>query len=73
MLQILKPARLEPVLRNKRSHCNEKPMHRNKDPTQSKINKSLKKNKKTFKCIKIKVFATASLDLDSTSVSDLIP
>ena len=29
--QLLKPARLEPVLRNKRSHCNEKPAHRNKE------------------------------------------
>ena len=26
---LLKPARLEPVLRNKRSHRNEKPAHRN--------------------------------------------
>ena len=25
--QLLKPACLEPVLRNKRSHCNEKPVH----------------------------------------------
>ena len=29
--QLLKPARLEPVLRNKRSHCNEKPAHRNEE------------------------------------------
>ena len=29
--QLLKPARLEPVLRNKRSHHNEKPAHRNKE------------------------------------------
>ena len=29
-LQLLKPACLEPVLRNKRSHSNEKPMHSNK-------------------------------------------
>ena len=28
MPQLLKPARLEPVLRNKRSHRNEKPVHR---------------------------------------------
>ena len=27
--QLLKPAHLEPVLRNKRRHCNEKPAHRN--------------------------------------------
>ena len=27
MLQLLKPARLEPVLCNKRSHQNEKPVH----------------------------------------------
>ena len=27
--QLLKPARLEPVLHNKRSHDNEKPVHRN--------------------------------------------
>ena len=29
MPQLLKPARLEPVLRNKRSHHNEKPAHGN--------------------------------------------
>ena len=28
---LLKPARLEPVLRNKRSHRNEKPVHRNEE------------------------------------------
>ena len=28
--QLLKPARLEPMLRKKRSHCDEKPTHRNK-------------------------------------------
>ena len=29
--QLLKPVSLEPMLHNKRSHCNEKPMHRNKE------------------------------------------
>ena len=29
--QLLKPAHLEPVLHNKRSHCNEKPAHRNEE------------------------------------------
>ena len=29
--QLLKPARLEPVLRNKRSHRNEKPVHCNEE------------------------------------------
>ena len=29
--QLLKPTRLEPVLCNKRSHCNEKPVHCNKE------------------------------------------
>ena len=29
--QLLKPARLEPMLRNKRSHCNEKPAHHNEE------------------------------------------
>ena len=29
--QLLKPARLEPVLRNKKSHCNEKPTYRNEE------------------------------------------
>ena len=29
--QLLKPTRLEPVLHNKRSHRNEKPVHRNKE------------------------------------------
>ena len=37
--QLPKPACLEPVLRNKRSHHNEKPAHSNKDPMQPKINK----------------------------------
>ena len=59
--QLLKPARLEPVLRNKRSHLNEKSMHRNKeqpplattreslraatDPMQPKINKFILKKR----------------------------
>ena len=29
--QLLKPACLEPMLHNKRSHCNEKPVHRNEE------------------------------------------
>ena len=29
--QLCKPTRLEPVLRNKRSHRNEKPAHRNEE------------------------------------------
>ena len=37
--QLLKPARLEPVLRNKRSHHSEKPTRSNEDPTQPRINK----------------------------------
>ena len=31
MPQLLKPARLEPMLHNKRSHCNEKPAHHNEE------------------------------------------
>ena len=31
VLQLLKPAHLEPVLRNKRSHCSEKPVHHNEE------------------------------------------
>ena len=31
VLQLLKPAHLEPVFHNKRSHCNEKPTHRNEE------------------------------------------
>ena len=31
VLQLLTPARLEPVLRSKRSHCNEKPAHHNEE------------------------------------------
>ena len=38
--QLLKPAHLEPVLCNKRSHLNEKPAHRNEDPMQPKLNKN---------------------------------
>ena len=37
--QLLKPTRLQPVLRSRRSHRNETPAHRNEDPTQPKINK----------------------------------
>ena len=44
MPQLLKPLRLEPVLRNKRGHCSEKPAHCNEDPMQPKI-----KNKKIYK------------------------
>ena len=33
------PACLEPVLRGKRGHLNEKPAHRNEDPMQPKVNK----------------------------------
>ena len=38
MLQLLKPACLEPVLCNKRSHCDEKPARSNEDPTQPEKN-----------------------------------
>ena len=31
VLQLLKPVRLEPVLRNKRSHRSEKPVHHNEE------------------------------------------
>ena len=31
VLQLLKPTCLEPVLHSKRSHCNEKPVHRNEE------------------------------------------
>ena len=63
MPQLLKPACLEPLLRNKRSHCNEKPVHRNEalpplaaaresprsneDPTQPK-NKKINLKKKVL-------------------------
>ena len=44
--QLLKPVRLEPVLRSKRSHRGEKPACDNKDPTQPKINKLINFKKK---------------------------
>ena len=31
MPQLLKPAHPEPMLHNKRSHCNEKPVHHNEE------------------------------------------
>ena len=31
MPQLLKPVHLEPMLRNKRSHCNEKPEHHSEE------------------------------------------
>ena len=37
MPQLLKPARLEPMLLNKRSHRNEKPVRSSEDPTHPKI------------------------------------
>ena len=37
--QLLRPMRLEPVLRSGRGHRSERPVHRSKDPTQPKINK----------------------------------
>ena len=39
MPQLLKPVRLEPVLRNKRSHSNEKPAHHNEDPRSPQLEK----------------------------------
>ena len=72
----MKPARLEHVLCNKRSHRNEKPVHRNKrkpvhgneDPTQPKINKIIIKkelncrgNKLTIKKKSLKKTKSASL------------
>ena len=53
MLQVLKPPCPEPVLRNKTSLHNEKPVHHNwrrplcgnEDPVQPKLNKSFKKSK----------------------------
>ena len=38
VLQLLKPVRLEPVLRNKRSHRKEKPTQCDEDPMQPKLN-----------------------------------
>ena len=49
--QLLKPACLEPMLCNKRSHHNEKPAHCNKDLMQPKINTFIKKKKR--KCDQI--------------------
>ena len=37
VLRLLKPACPEPALRDKRSHCNGKPMHHSKDPVLPKI------------------------------------
>ncbi|CAI9163504.1 unnamed protein product [Rangifer tarandus platyrhynchus] len=37
-------AELEPVLCNKRGHCNEKPVHSNRDPAQPKVNKNVNTN-----------------------------
>ena len=46
--QLLKPTHLETMLRNKRSHCNEKPAHRNyREPTRSKEDPTQPKIKKT--------------------------
>ena len=54
MPQLLKPTRLEPVLHNKRSHHNEKPVHCNEDPTQPKI--KIKKEKKFIsRCTVVKM------------------
>ena len=47
MPKLLKPTRLELVLCHKRSHCNEKPVRRNEDPTQPKIKINLKKKPNT--------------------------
>ena len=50
--QLLKPMRLEPVLRNKKSHHSEKPAHRNEDQMQPKTNKWI--NKQVFTKLKKK-------------------
>ena len=44
--QLLKPAHLEPMLCNTRSHHNEKPTCRNEDPAQPQINKKIYLRKK---------------------------
>ena len=54
--QLVKPTHLEPVPRNERSHCNEKPAHHNQrkpthsnaDPVQPKLNKQVKMKKYTL-------------------------
>ena len=45
--QLLKPMHLEPMLRNKRSHCNEKPMYHNETPTLASTRESLRAAMKT--------------------------
>ena len=46
--QLLKPAHLEPVLRNRRSHCNEKPAHHNEEkPSLATTRESLRAATKT--------------------------
>ena len=47
------PARLEPVLHNERSHCNEKHVHCNEDPIQPKINKLDKFFKKSTRDLSV--------------------
>ena len=45
-LQLLKPMCLEPMLRNKRSHCNKKPVHRDqRKPRRSSEDPSIAKKK----------------------------
>ena len=48
MLQLMKPTRLEPVLRNRRGHRNEKPTHHNleKARAQQRFNTAKTKNRK---------------------------
>ena len=41
--QLLKPMRLEPMLSNKRSHCNEKPAYRNEEQPPLATKKSLQR------------------------------
>ena len=77
MPQLLKPVHLEPVLRNKRSHHNEKPECSNGDPTQPKINKLKKYIKLPFKKIIKKRFSTSfvtrEMQIETTVRHHFIP
>ena len=54
MLQLLKPVRLEPMLRNKRSHHNKKPVHHNEEwPPLTTTRESLHTAVKTHRSQKI--------------------
>ena len=67
------PGTTEPVLCNKRSHCNEKPEHNDKDPAQPKKEKSWNKPMMNPDCWDLIVALQFGILLFKTELKDRAP